>query len=75
MSEYWTEVFEQVRTIAMADRPRPIDIVLVGDHAPPLLWRTDRDRFQPGYVPYVILKEKQREMMAYKPEAVETHKR
>jgi len=34
----------------------PTDILIVGDHAPPLLYRDQREIFEQGIVPYISLK-------------------
>lgn len=53
MSEMWVDVFERIKAIALANRP--MEILIVGDHAPPL-WRSRaRDLFEPGRVPWVRL--------------------
>ncbi|MFC1672712.1 sulfatase-like hydrolase/transferase [Pseudomonadota bacterium] len=62
MTEYWQEVFETTIKIAKSKRIRPTNILIVGDHAPPLLVRSQRERFRFDAVPFIALKYKGEEL-------------
>lgn len=53
MVEIWQDVFAAVSRLALAHPGT--EILLVGDHAPPLWRRTARDAFEPGRVPWIRL--------------------
>ncbi|AWN45383.1 hypothetical protein DK419_02835 [Methylobacterium terrae] len=53
MVEVWQDVFAAVARIALAHPGT--EILLVGDHAPPLWRRAARDAFEPGRVPWIRL--------------------
>ena len=53
MTEMWMDVFEAITKMA-ADLP-PTEILLVGDHAPPLWSKAGRRLFTPGQVTWVRL--------------------
>ncbi|SFU84581.1 Phosphoglycerol transferase MdoB [Methylobacterium sp. 174MFSha1.1] len=53
MVEIWQDVFAAVSRIALAHPGT--EILLVGDHAPPLWRRAARDAFEPGRVPWIRL--------------------
>jgi hypothetical protein len=53
MVELWNDLFEAVSGLAL--RHEPMEILLVGDHAPPLWGRRARDLFEPGQVPWIRL--------------------
>ncbi len=53
MVEVWQDVFEAVARLAVAHPGT--EILLVGDHAPPLWRRSARDAFAPGRVPWIRL--------------------
>ena len=48
-------VHESVARLAMSLQLRPTIFIIVGDHAPPFLNASNRDRFSQTVVPYVIL--------------------
>jgi hypothetical protein len=51
----WTDLFRHIgMLIANSDMP-PFDVLIVGDHAPPLWSRRERLRFEPGVVPWIRL--------------------
>jgi hypothetical protein len=55
MAERWTEVMSSVADIALGASGRPTEILVVGDHAPPL-WRIrEQDMFESGIVPWIHL--------------------
>ena len=54
----WFDLFEGVAQLAMADANPAMDILIVGDHAPPLWSRKQRALFKPGVVPWVLLSAK-----------------
>jgi len=56
MTEMWMDVFDQV--VAMANDPNlpPTDIILVGDHHPPMWTRSGRKQFEKGKVSWFALK-------------------
>jgi len=53
MTEMWMDVFEEIAKMT-ADLP-PTEILLVGDHAPPLWSKAGRRLFTPGQVTWVRL--------------------
>jgi hypothetical protein len=53
MAELWIELFEALARMT-ADIP-PTEILIVGDHAPPLWPRAGRMQFTPGKVPWIRL--------------------
>ncbi|MFH6781713.1 MULTISPECIES: sulfatase-like hydrolase/transferase [Methylobacterium] len=53
MVETWQDVFAAVARLALAHPGT--EILLVGDHAPPLWRRAARDAFEPGRVPWIRL--------------------
>ena len=53
MTEMWMDVFD--RLAEMLPRLPPTEVLIVGDHAPPLWWRDARDLFEPGKVPWFRL--------------------
>lgn len=55
MADYWMDVFNGAISIAQADTPRPTTVLIVGDHAPPILRRGERERFVADRVPYIAL--------------------
>ncbi|MBT4889785.1 MAG: hypothetical protein HON65_09555 [Rhodospirillales bacterium] len=56
MTEYWTEVLDSVAKIAESADTGPLDILIVGDHAPPLIYRKSRDLLARNRVPYAALR-------------------
>ncbi|MCX2725105.1 sulfatase-like hydrolase/transferase [Roseibium salinum] len=58
MAEQWLNVSHLVKAIALNENLRPTEIVLVGDHHPPLFTRSGRRQFQPGKVAWLHLKPK-----------------
>lgn len=59
MSEQWLNVSYLVRDLALSDSIRETQILLVGDHHPPLFTRGGRQQFQPGKVAWLSLTPKQ----------------
>lgn len=55
MAELWAEIVEQIADLAMGAHLGRAEILLVGDHAPPLWSRRGRAMFAPGLVPWVRL--------------------
>lgn len=55
MAELWHDVFAAVRQLALDPRIGPAEILVVGDHAPPLWSRHARMQFEPGKVPWYRL--------------------
>jgi len=55
MAGMWFDVFDAVARLATVDAKPAIDILIVGDHAPPLWSRKQRALFKPGLVPWVLL--------------------
>jgi hypothetical protein len=53
MTEMWMDLFDGI-VRATADLP-PMEVLIVGDHAPPLWSRVGRNLFTPGQVPWVRL--------------------
>ena len=58
MTELWIELFDGIIDIAMTERPRPTDFLIVGDHAPPFWIRRSKSMFVPGQVPWILLRDK-----------------
>jgi len=56
MFGFWQELFVELRKIALDEALPPTDILIVGDHSPPLLYRDQRDIFEQQLVPYIVLK-------------------
>jgi len=55
MAELWHDVFEVVARIARDPAVAPADILVVGDHAPPLWSKRGRAQFEPGQVAWYRL--------------------
>ena len=55
MTEMWLEVLDKVATLATAADLPPTEILVVGDHAPPLWSRRGRSLFEPGKVTWFRL--------------------
>ena len=55
MAELWHDVFDVVAKLALDPSVGPAEIVLVGDHAPPLWSRRGRGEFEAGRVPWYRL--------------------
>ncbi|HEY9079918.1 sulfatase-like hydrolase/transferase [Magnetovibrio sp.] len=56
MAGMWVDLLSGVAQLAMSEAD--MDILIVGDHAPPLWSRTQRAQFKPGVVPWVLLSPK-----------------
>ncbi len=56
MAGFWAEVLEIVKDIALTKTGRRLNIVVVGDHGPPLLRRKNRKLFSDNLVPYFVLR-------------------
>ncbi len=55
MAELWAEVVDRIADVATQSRLARAEILIVGDHAPPLWSRRGRAMFAPGLVPWVRL--------------------
>lgn len=55
MAELWTDVLEQIASIALDPALPPTAFLIVGDHAPPFWSRRARQLFVPGQVSWVSL--------------------
>jgi hypothetical protein len=55
MAELWHDVFNAVAKLALDPSIGPADILVVGDHAPPLWSKRGRAQFEPGLVPWYRL--------------------
>ena len=55
MAELWHDVFVSVSKLALDPSIGPAEILVVGDHAPPLWSRRARAQFEPGIVPWYRL--------------------
>ena len=51
----WRDIFGAVAGIALAEGLPPTEILIIGDHAPPLWSRKQRTQFDPGRVPWIRL--------------------
>ncbi len=58
MTEYWAEVMAAVAAIAKSPSIRLLDILVVGDHGPPLIYRSSRRLFRENLVPFIKLSAK-----------------
>jgi len=56
LAELWTQVFERIADVVTAPGLAPTDVLIVGDHAPPLWSHAGRSHFVPGEVPWVLLR-------------------
>lgn len=55
LGRLWIKVMSSLARRLSAPGVPPADILIVGDHAPPLFLPADRDQFVPGMVPWVLL--------------------
>jgi hypothetical protein len=55
MAELWHDVFAAVSKLALDPSIGPADILIVGDHSPPLWSRRARAQFEPGLVAWYRL--------------------
>jgi phosphoglycerol transferase MdoB-like AlkP superfamily enzyme len=55
MAELWHDVFDVVAKIARDPAVGPADILVVGDHSPPLWSKRGRAQFEPGQVAWYRL--------------------
>jgi hypothetical protein len=55
MAELWHDVFAAVAQLALDPAIGPAEILLVGDHAPPLWSKKGREEFEAGKVPWYRL--------------------
>jgi len=51
----WVDLFEAIERLAMTASKPAMDVLIVGDHAPPMWSRKQRALFKPGVVPWVLL--------------------
>lgn len=58
LGRLWTNVMSRLARRLAAPGAAPADILIVGDHAPPLFLPADRDQFVPGLVPWVLLSQR-----------------
>lgn len=58
MTELWIELFDSIIDIALTERPRPTDFLIVGDHAPPFWIRRSKAMFVSGQVPWILLRDR-----------------
>ncbi len=58
MTAMWYDIFASVVAIAKDPALAPLDILIVGDHAPPLWARRHREMFVAGQVPWIRLRPK-----------------
>lgn len=64
MAELWHDVFEVVARIAQDPAVAPAEILLVGDHSPPLWSKRDRAQFEPGQVAWYRLQPRRTQPMS-----------
>ncbi|MBR0672058.1 alkaline phosphatase family protein [Neoroseomonas soli] len=55
MAELWADLMETVAAVALDARTQPLEVLIVGDHAPALWSRRARALFRPGEVSWVRL--------------------
>ncbi len=58
MTEMWIDVLKRVAALARDPKLKATDILIVGDHNPPLWTRHGRGLFRPGHVAWFALKAK-----------------
>ncbi|MEW5728673.1 MAG: sulfatase-like hydrolase/transferase [Pseudomonadota bacterium] len=58
MMTKWAEVLAGIRELALDPGLPPMDILVVGDHAPPMFKRSERGLFHRDVVPWIALKAK-----------------
>jgi len=61
MAGMWFDIFDGVAQLAVGGAKPAMDILIVGDHAPPLWSRKQRTLFKPGKVPWILLSSKVRQ--------------
>lgn len=61
MGELWHDLFDSIAKLALDPAIGPAEIMIVGDHAPPLWSRGGRERFMPGQVAWYRLTPKSRD--------------
>jgi Sulfatase len=64
MAELWHDVFRAVAQLALDPAIGPAEILIVGDHAPPLWSRSGRAEFEAGKVPWYRLTPRDRKFVA-----------
>jgi len=57
MAGMWVDLFDRISDLALARTD--LDILIVGDHAPPMWSRRQRTLFEPGAVPWVRISAKE----------------
>ena len=72
MAELWHDVFEGVSKLALDPSIGPADIVIVGDHSPPLWSRRARAQFEPGLVAWYRLTPRDGAMASNRPQKTST---
>jgi hypothetical protein len=55
MGELWHDLFDSIAKLALDPAIAPAEILIVGDHAPPLWSRAGREMFVPGQVAWYRL--------------------
>lgn len=56
LTEMWMDVFHRVRRIALNPKLKGLEILIVGDHHPPVWTRRGRNQFEAGKVAWLHLK-------------------
>jgi phosphoglycerol transferase MdoB-like AlkP superfamily enzyme len=72
MAELWHDVFEGVSKLALDPSIGPADIIIVGDHSPPLWSRRARAQFEPGLVAWYRLTPRDGAMASNRPQKTST---
>ena len=72
MAELWHDLFEGVSKLALDPSIGPADIVIVGDHSPPLWSRRARAQFEPGLVAWYRLTPRDGAMASNRPQKTST---
>jgi hypothetical protein len=65
MAELWHDVFNTVAQLALDPTIGPAEILVVGDHAPPLWSKRGRSEFEAGKVPWYRLTPRKNDTMAW----------
>jgi hypothetical protein len=73
MAELWHDVFAGVSKLALDSSLGPAEILVVGDHAPPMWSRRARGQFEPGLVPWYRLTPRDGVMATNQPQPAATN--
>lgn len=60
LADQWMQVMDKVADILENAKLHPLDVLIVGDHAPPFWTRAEKAFFVQGKVPWILLRSKDR---------------